>query len=270
MESDTTVAVNDAGSTPGLAASAGQAAADTPRTPTPDANSQTAQATPSGQAAGQGDTPKALWNDLSSAERDYKALQAEFTRTKQQMAKLGDLTAAEQRLALLGQLQQDPKFREWAQSRLAEAETGSGDPETVQALNLVDQVASRRVQEALAPIVAQLQGARLAAVTQAMDQKHPEWKDHKERVRDNLMAGIQAGIFPQSVVHNMSLEFLEKLYAMTVGLDEDHQAKVYAKRLAQKQSATSQSTPGVAPAATAHAPAKSMHEALALARKQLG
>jgi hypothetical protein len=269
MDVDSTVAVAPAEPSQGLAPSTGQAAPAS-GTPTSGANSQAAPATPSEQTPGQGGTPKALWNDLTSAERDYKALQAEYTKTKQQMAKFGDLTVAEQRIQLLGQLQQDPKFREWAQSRLTEAETGRSDPETVEALKIVQQVAQRQVQEALAPLAAQMQAARLQAVTSAMDRKHPEWKDHKEKVRDTLIEGIQRGIFPQSVVHNMSLEFLEKLYAMTVGLDEDHQAKVYGKRLAQKHAASTQSTPGTAPAATAHAPVKSIHDALALARKQLG
>ena len=263
----TTVAGAPAEPSQGIAPGTGQAAASTP---TPGPTSQTTPATPSGQAAGNGDTPKALWNDIPSAERDYKALQAEYTKTKQQMAKFGDLSAAEQRLALMGQLQQDPKFVEWAKARLAEAETGSSDPETAKALEIVQQVAQRQVQEAIAPLMAQAQGARLAAVLQAMDRKHPDWREHSEAMRDGLVAGIQAGIFPQNVIHKMDLKFLEQLYAMQIGLDPAVQAKAYAKDLARKQAATTQSTPGTAPAATAHAPVKSIHEALALARKQLG
>ncbi len=171
---------------------------------------------------------------------------------------------------MLQSLQADPKFREWAEARLAEAETGAGDPDTVKALQIVDQVASRRVQEAMAPVLAQLQGARLAAVVQAMDRKYPEWREHAEQMRDSLVKGIQDGIFPQTAVHNLSLDFMEKLYAMQLGLDADAQAKTYAKQLARKQEASTTSKSGTAPAAVAHGPVKNMHEALALARKQVG
>ena len=256
----TTVAGAPAEPSQGIAPGTGQAAASTP---TPGPTSQTTPATPSGQAAVPGGTPRRLFNDLDSAERDYKALQS---RT----SKLGDLTVAEQRLALMGQLQQDPKFVEWAKARLAEAETGSSDPETAKALEIVQQVAQRQVQEAIAPLMAQAQGARLAAVLQAMDRKHPDWREHQEAMRDDLIAGIQSGMFPPTVIHKMDLKFMEKLYAMQIGLDPAVQAKAYAKDLARKQAATTQSTPGTAPAATAHAPVKSIHEALALARKQLG
>jgi hypothetical protein len=266
MEPDSTVAVAPAEPSPGNATPSGQAAVSTPGP----ASSQAAPATPSEQTPGQGGTPKALWNDLTSAERDYKALQAEYTKTKQAMAKLGDLSQAEQRLALMGQLSQDPEFVSWAKGRLAKSEAGSDDPETQKALEIVDQVAARRVQEAIAPLMAQAQSARLAAVLQAMDRKHEGWRDHADQMRDGLVAGIQAGIFPKSIVHNLSLDFLEKLYAMHIGLDPAVQAKAYAKDLARKQAASTQSTPGTAPAATAHAPVKSVHEALALARKQLG
>lgn len=269
MDVDSTVAVAPAEPSQGTPVAAAPTGA-----PVADGHSQPDQATTSAQPGGQNGNPKGKFSDLSTAEREYNQQWAELTKLQREHAavkqKFGDLTVAEQKLALLGQLQQDPKFRTWAQSRITEAETGRGDPETVEALKIVTQVAQRQVQEAMAPLAAQMQAARLQAVISAMDRKHPEWKDHKEKVRDTLVTGVQQGIFPQSVVHNMSLEFLEKLYAMTVGLDEDHQAKVYGKKLAQKHAASTQSTPGTAPAATAHAPVKSIHDALALARKQLG
>ncbi len=272
MEGQTNVAMNSAGSSQGIAPTTGSAAPApaVASTPAVESNSPTPQATPSEQAPVQSSTPKRLFNDLDSAERDYKALQARATKAEQAISKLGDLTVAEQRLALLGQLQQDPKFREWAQARLAESETGSSDPETQKALEIVRSVAQREAQQLVAPMAAQMQQARLAAVLQAMDRKHPDWREHQEKIRDGLVEGIQSGIFPQSAIHNMSLPFLEKLYAMTVGLDEEHVAKTYAKKLAAKQSASTTSTSGTAPAAVAHAPVTNMREAAALAKKQLG
>jgi hypothetical protein len=266
MDVDSTVAVAPAEPSQGIAPAAGSAAVSTP----PGPNSQAAPATPSEQAAVQSGTPKRLFNDLDSAERDYKALQARATKAEQALQKFGDLSQAEQRLALMGQLSQDTEFVEWAKARLAKSETGSDDPETQKAHELVNQIAERRVQAAIAPLMAQMQGAKLSAVLQAMDRKHPDWREHQEQMRDGLVAGIQAGIFPKTVIHNMSLDFLEKVYAMTIGNDPAVMAKAYAKDLARKQAATTQSTPGTAPAATAHGPVKSMHEALALARKQQG
>jgi hypothetical protein len=272
MEGQTNVAVNAAGSSQGLAPTMGQAteASASASTPVAEANSQTPQATPSEQTPGQSGTPKALFNDLPSAERDYKALQAEYTKSKQALAELGDLKAIKSQIALMKSLQGDTKFREWAQARLAESETGSGDPETVKALEIVRQVAQREAQQMVAPLAAQAQAARMAATLQAMDRKHPEWREHQEQIRDGLVAGIQEGIFPQSVIHNMSLPFLEKLYAMTVGLDDDHAAKRYAKKLAQKQAASTSSTPGSAPTSVATGPISTIRDAFAAAQRSRG
>lgn len=276
MEGSTQVAVSAAGSSPGISPTPGSAGtpaptgASAPSTPAVAPNSQTAEATPSEQAPVQSGTPTRLFKDLDSAERDYKALQARATKAEQAMAKLGDLSQAESRLALLGQLQQDPKFREWAQARLAESEAGSGDPETVKALEIVRSVAQREAQQLVAPMAAQLQSARLAAVLQAMDRKHPDWREHQEQIRDGLVAGIQAGIFAPQSVHNLSLDFLEKLYAMTVGLDEERAAKAYAKKLASKHAASTSSTPGTATTAVASAHVSSLRDAFAAAKKELG
>jgi hypothetical protein len=272
MEGQTNVAVSAAGSSQGLAPTTGQATeAPAPvSTPVAEPNSQTPQATPSESTPVQSGTPKRLFNDLDSAERDYKALQSEFTKTKQSLAKFGDLSQAEQRLALLGQLQQDPRFREWAQARLTESETGSADPETVKALEIVRSVAQREAQQMVAPMAAQMQQARLQATLQAMDRKHPEWREHQEQIRDGLMAGIQEGIFPQAVIHNLSLPFLEKLYAMTVGLDDNHAANRYAKKLAQKQAASTSSTPGTAQTAVTGGPINSIRDAFAAAKRERG
>lgn len=267
---ENTVAVAPAEPSQGISAGTGQAPAATPSNPVAPENSQASQAKASEQPPVQGGNPKRLFNDLDSAEREYKAIQSRVTKAEQAVSRLGDLTQAEQRLALMSQLSQDPKFREWAQSRLAESEAGSGDPETVKALEIVRQVAAREAQQMVAPLAAQAAQARLAAVLQAMDRKHPDWREHQEQVRDTLVSGIQKGMFPPTAIHNLSLEFLEGLYGMTVGLDPAVQAKAYAKDLARKQAATTHSTPGTAPAATASAPVSSMHEALARARKQLG
>lgn len=268
---ENTVAVAPAEPSQGTPAAA---APVTPVNPTAPGPSQTSEATTSAQAGSQAGNPKAMFSDLASAEREYKKQWAELTKLQREQAsfkeKFGDLSVAEQRVALMGQLAQDPKFREWAQSRLAESEAGSGDPETVKALEIVRQVAAREAQQMVAPLAAQAAQARLAAVLQAMDRKHPDWRDHQEQVRDTLVSGIQKGMFPPTAIHNLSLEFLEGLYGMTVGLDPAVQAKAYAKDLARKQAATTHSTPGTAPAATASAPVSSMHEALARARKQLG
>lgn len=247
-----------AGAAPGTESAAGQASSTPPA-----AENQTASATPSAQASPAESTPKYRFKSQQEAERAHSELQSKYS-------KLGDPEEAASMLQFIQQLRQDPKFREWAQSRLAEQETGSTDPETVKALQIVESVADRKARELMAPLVAQHQAVRLAAVTQAMDAKHPEWRDHAEAMREKLLQGIQAGMIPPQAIHNISLPFMENLYAMTIGLNPEIAAKRYEQKLKTKQAQATQATPGVAPAAVAAPSTKGLEGAFRAAMKQHG
>lgn len=244
---------------PGPAAPSGQAS----RTPPAAENQPTAPATPSGQGTPAEPTPKYRFKSQAEAERAHSELQSRYS-------KLGDPDQAAERLAFIQQLSGDPKFREWAQARLAEQETGSADPETVKALQIVESVADRKARELVAPLVAQHQAIRLAAATQQMDAAHPGWRDHADAMKAKLVEGIQAGWFHPSIVHNISLQTLENLYALTVGLDPEVAAKRYEQKLKTKQAQATQATPGVAPTAVATAPTKGLEGAFRAALKQHG
>jgi hypothetical protein len=249
---------------PGIADASGQggAAAATPdvaKNPEP-----APAATPSEQAPADPRTPKFRFKDQHEAERAHSELQRRYSR-------LGDPDHATQRLALLGQLQQDPKFIEWARARLAEQETGSADPETVKALQIVEQVADRKARELMAPLAAQAAQARLAAVFQAMERKHgPEWREYQPKMAELFQRGLQAGYFASGSNFQPSLEFVEGLYAWATGGDPEFAAKAYAKKLAQKHATSTQSSPGVAPAAVNVAPAQTVSEAFRQAKAKLG
>jgi hypothetical protein len=259
MDESTAVASEPvATSTPGPDAPAGQASG----TPAAADNQPTAPATPAAQAPAS--TPRYRFKDQAEAERAHSELQSRYSR-------VGDPDQAASRLALLGQLQRDPKFVEWAKARLAEQDAGAGDPETVKALQIVESVAERKARELVAPLAAQAAQVRLAAVFQAMESKHgPEWKQYQPKMAELFRKGVEAGYFSPMANTHVSLEFVDGLYKMATGDDPDFAAKAYQKRLAAKHATSTQATPGAAANAVASGPVQSIEAAFAAAKRQHG
>ena len=85
-----------------------------------------------------------------------------------------------------------------------------------------------------------------------------------------LLEGIRAGHFAPDVETRFDLRFVNGLYAMATASDPTFAAKQYEHRLAQKRAATSTSTPGTAPGAVGAGPARTIEEAFAQAKRQLG
>ena len=212
--------------------------------------------------AGTPPAPKYRFKDQTEAERAHSELQSRYSR-------LGDPEQAAQALSLLNSLKADEKFREWAQTRLAEQEAGSGDPETVKAMQIVEAIADRKAREMVGPIYQQEAQRRLAMVGHGMKQAHgPEWLEAKTDMDAFYMKGVQAGVFAQNSNPYLHFEITDALYKAVRG--EQREAKAYQKKLEAKQATTTQSTPGLAPSSAAAPQTKGIEGALRAAMKQHG
>ena len=211
-----------------------------------------------------------LFKDLDSAERDYKALQGAYTKITQRVASLGDLDSLDQMRAFVQQLQADPEFAEWAQQRLTRDRTGSNDPDTRKALELVQQIADERVAAAIAPLEDHAVAQRLQATFASMDKVDPEWHQYRDKMQEILQDGIRSGVFSPSVDRRFTFAFVKGLYDMAVGSDPEYAARQYQKKLAHKQQQATPSQPGTAPSAVDVGRIRSMDDAFAAAKRQLG
>lgn len=251
----------------GTAPAMGQAPASTP----PPSGQPASSGTPQPEQP-TGETGRGLWKDLPSAERDYKALQAEYTRLTQGLSRLkpyGDITSISERLAQVEQLRQHPEFQTWVQGQIAKAQTGSQDPDTLRALQLIDQIADEKVRTALAPIEAERVQARMKDTFAAMDQKHgPEWQAARPAMKAYLEAQIARGIISPAVDRSFDLPFVESLYFAVAAQDPNFGASQYQKRLEAKRQASISASPGTAPSAIGGGKIGSIDEAFAAAKRQ--
>lgn len=266
-----------AGTGEGIALSTGQAG-DT--APAGSVSTQGAREQPRSQTAApseQAPTPANSedtefgWKSLEDAKRDHKALQRAFTKNQQAYAQLGDVQTLAQERAILSQLREHPGFIQWVQTELAKEATGSGDPDTAKALQIVQEQARQIAQEAVAPLYAAHVEQKVRTTFSAMDQEFgPEWQQLKPKMNELLQTWKRQGLVAPSVEQNFDYNFVKSLYAAAAAADPQFAAKAYQKRLEQKQAHTTTSQPGTAAAATASAPATSMRDAYAQARRELG
>lgn len=211
------------------------------------------------------------WKTLEDAARDYKEIQRAYTRATQLLGQLGDPDAIQQERALLAELRNNPEFVSWVEQQIAQQQVGNADPDTMRALQVIDQRAHQIAQSYVAPLQAAALEQKAEAVFAAMDQKHgAEWTAMRPRMREILQQGQRQGIFAPSVETNFDLAFVDGLYSMAVGADPEFAATQYQKRLAQKQAQTTTREPGTAPAAVGTGSARSFEEAYQQARQQLG
>jgi hypothetical protein len=211
------------------------------------------------------------WKSLEDAKRDHKALQRVFTRNQQAYAQLGDVKTLAQERALLSQLREHPGFIQWVQAELAKEATGSGDPDTAKALQIVQDQARQIANEAVAPLYAAHVEQKVKTTFSEMDREFgTEWQQLKPKMNELLQTWKAQGLVSPTVDHNFDFNFVRGLYAAAAAADPQFAAKAYQKRLEQKQAQTTTSQPGTPAAATATAPATSMRDAYAQARRQLG
>lgn len=190
-----------------------------------------------------------LFKDLDDAEHKYKQVQAFATRAAQQLKELGDPAHVKGQLQLLTELSQDPKFVEWAQARLAEEATGSGDPDTVRALEIIDARAREIANEAVAPFAAQALAQKTETVFSQMEKEHgPEWEQHAPAMLAILHDGYRRGWFHPRAEVGFDLDFVQGLYAMATAKDPQHAARSYQRRLEEKQKQSTVAQPGPATA----------------------
>jgi len=212
-----------------------------------------------------------LFKDLDSAERDYKALQAAYTRASQTLSRLGDLDSVQSQLAVVQQLKSDPDFIEWAKGRIAKEQAGSDDPDTRRALEIIDQRAMKIAQQMVAPIMATHIEQRTERIFSDMTKEFgDDWRAHQPKMLEILQDGIRRGHFHPSVETNFDLKFVKTLYAAATSDDPNYAARQYQKRLDKKQAQTTVSTPGPSPSALGTGKANTLDEAFAAAKKQLG
>lgn len=208
-------------------------------------------------------------------ERDYKALQSAYTRATQAIQPLvqqhGDLNAIQQNLQILNQLREHPGFIKWVQEQVAEEQTGSKDPDTVRALQVVQDMARQEAQQMVAPLYAQHIQNKVQTVFSEMDKEYgQEWQQLKPKMNEILQDWKRQGLVSPQVEHNFNYQFVKSLYAAAAAADPDFAAKAYQKRLEQKQANVTTSQPGTAAAATAAGPIRSMRDAYAAALREHG
>ena len=215
-----------------------------------------------------------LFKDLPDAEQRYKALQSHFTRLTQRLSPLGahgSLDQIQSNLALFQALRQDPTFQTWARAQLAQQTTGANDPETLRALQIVEQVAERKARELVEPVQERARMEQMYGTVSAVAQKYgADWSQYQEAVKQELDAGIQAGIYPEEMNWYPTPEFLERLYLIVRSQDPNYGARQHQQRLQQLKAQQTQSQAGTAPSATAGPRANSLDEAFQAAKRELG
>lgn len=244
---------------------------------------QAPESTPetSGQAGPPAEQPEQpardsrLFSDLDAAERDYKALQRVYTQATQALREIGDLRTLKQEREFLSQLRNDPEFLTWAQAKLDKARTGSDDPDTQKALQIVreeaERIAEEMVSRRLAPLEAHAIAQRSHAIDARMEHEHgPDWRDANERMLAILSAGKQRGWFPESVESNFDFDFVNNLYLMAVAQDPKWVAKRHERTVTGKKEKATSAEPGTPGQMESTPKVKTMEDAARLARKQLG
>lgn len=260
MEGSTTaVETPAAASTPGPDPSTGQAAASTPAK----SENQAAATAATPDQAPSTPAKKYRFKTQDEAERAHSELQSRYSR-------LGDPEQAAQSLSLLTSLRNDKEFQEWAKARLAKQETGSDDPETIKATEIVRNLARAEAQQMIAPYAQQAAKAQILSVVQQMTADHPDWQEHAQKMGEAFQEGVQAGYFPRTAVPMMNLKLLKGLYNWVTGGSEEFAAKSYQKSLERKQATSTQSTPGLAPASAAPSPTKGMAAAYLATKREMG
>jgi len=233
------------------------------------------ETTTDGQPAPPGAAPARLFTDLDHAEKQYKEVQAWNTRISQQLARLskyGDLAAVENMLHAHQVLVADPGFQEFARARVAESRLGTTpDPETQKALDLVEQIATQKADEAIGPLKDYVAGLKIKDGFQAMTQKYgKEWETFKPAMKALLDAWLAQGWLSPEMDTNPPPEFIETVYLAVRGKDPNFGATQYQQRLERQKALTTTASPGTAPGAVGATPVKSMDDAYQLARRQLG
>ena len=262
-----------AGSGEGIAAYGGQAGDSAPAGSvsthtTSEQPSRSTTADPSGQTE---TTAAPAGKSVEQIERDYKALQAAYTKTTQAYAKLGDPKTISEERAILAQLREHPGFIDWVQAQIAQEQAGSNDPDTIKALQIVDARVQQGIQEAVAPLFKSHLEAKVKNTFSEMDKEFgQEWHQLKPKMNEILQEWKQQGLVSPNIEQGFTYKFVKSLYAAAAADDPQFAAKAYQKRLEQKQANSTPSQPGTAASASTGAPANSMREAYAQALRQLG
>lgn len=203
-------------------------------------------------------------------ERDYKALQSYATKQAQAYAQLGDVNTLRQEREILSQLREHPGFIDWVNQQIAQEQAGSSDPDTMRALQIVQEQARQIAGEMVAPLYATHIEQKVKTTFSEMDKEFgPEWQQLKPKMNEILQSWKRQGLVSPQVEHNFTYDFVKSLYAAAAAADPAFAAKAYQKRLEQKQANSTVSQPGTASAATAGGPINSMRDAYAAARRQL-
>lgn len=208
---------------------------------------------------------------MQDAERDYKALQREYTRITQGVKQLGDVNSLRQSQAILAELSGNPRFLSWLQAEMAQEQgvAQPQDPDTQKALEIVDARARDIAAEAMAPLYEAHMAQKADAVVKQMDAAYgPEWQTLKPKMLEIYERGVRAGVYNPQVEFNYDVGFVQSLYAAAAAADPAYAAKAYEKRLAAKQANTTANTTGVAPASVGSAPVKSFRDAYLRAVQQ--
>lgn len=260
---DSTVPVDSSSS--GTLAGEGQATS----APLPSSGEPQSTATPSEQP--QAWDSELNWKTPDDAKRDYKNVQAAYTRLSQRVASLGDLNQVSQRLAFVEQLSNSPEFLEWAEAQLAKETTGSQDPQTVQALQIVRREAAQIAQKMMAPLHAQAVEQKTKQVFSEMEAKHgAEWQQQKHAMLELHQNDIRRGLVSPRAEVDFDFNYVEGLYHRVVASDPNYAAKAYEKRIAHKREHSTTSLPGTAPGAVGSGKVKTFEEAAAKAMRDLG
>lgn len=226
--------------------------------------------TPAGQ-------PEVTPEQSPNYERDYKELQAEFTRrnqaTKALLGKFDSVGGVEEALKL-AELRKDPAFKEWESQR--NNPYANADADTQKAVKVVEEIAQRiadgRVNEILqrhiAPLVQNRAMEQVQAQIDSMDSL-PEMEGWREY--EGEMAGLVQELFPQNghlpVKDQMIATYM--LALIRAGKMEEYQSKQYESKLRAKK-AQSQGRAGAGGRSTTAVSAGSMEEAFFAAKRAVG
>ena len=211
------------------------------------------------------------WKSLDEAERDYKNVQAAFTKATQALKELGDPSTVRSNRALLENLRNDPEFQQWAEARVAKHKTGQSDPQTLEAIRLVQEMVRQGVQTEIAPLRAHAIEQKTKTVFSEMTTEFgPEWEQYKPKMLELHAKGLQRGWVSPRLETDFDYEYVKGLYAQVVLADPNHAARQYQKKLDGLRAQATTSQPGTAPQAVGTGKARTFEEAAAMAKKQLG
>ncbi|MCK5021226.1 MAG: hypothetical protein KAS32_29720 [Candidatus Peribacteraceae bacterium] len=229
---------------------------------------------------GESTTPESPTYDGMTGEslhKSYKEMQADYTKMKQAVKALDEYGGLDGTSSTLAYLRGNDDFHKFVEAQRNKDAYGFDqtdmEPDQKSAIDLVEKISSKSVSDAmdkviaerLAPLEKKIKETSLNKVFSGMDDKYPEWRGLQD-----VMGDLAERLSPE-VYSDPGFEDVEALYHLALskaGKFDDYAAKRYQHMLEQKKK-NDTGKPAAHAGASEPGRARTMREALAMAKEQM-